>query len=54
MPLHLQACFAELGGKEGQFPNAEAACREVLALPVYPELGEQQQRRVVEAIAAYY
>ncbi len=54
VPLHLQPCFAELGYREGAFPEAERACREVLSLPVYPELGEAQQRRVVETIAEYY
>ncbi len=54
VPLHLQPCFRELGGREGQFPHAEQACREVLALPVYPELGEEQQRRVVDVVNDFY
>jgi dTDP-4-amino-4,6-dideoxygalactose transaminase len=54
IPLHLQKCFADLGYKEGHFPEAEAAAREALALPIYPELREQQQRYIVEEIKAFY
>ena len=54
VPLHLQECFQELGYKEGDFPHTERACREVISLPVYPELTAEQQQRVVEEIADFY
>jgi len=52
--LHLQPAFAFLCQREGDLPIAEKASREVLSLPVYPELSDAQQNRVVQAIADFY
>lgn len=54
LPLHRQKCFLRLGYAEGSLPASEQAAREVLALPIYPELEPAQIRRICEAIAAFY
>ncbi len=54
IPLHRQDCFAHLGYREGSLPVAERAVREVLSLPIYPELPGAQLDRVVETIRAFY
>src|SRR5437899_6660772 len=54
VPMHLQECFGYLGYDVGAFPESESAARETLALPVYPELGEQQASYVVECIRDFF
>ncbi len=53
VPMHRQECLAYLGHQDGDFPAAEEACRSVLALPMYPELNIDQQRRVISSCVTY-
>jgi dTDP-4-amino-4,6-dideoxygalactose transaminase len=54
VPLHLQPIYAKLGLRKGAFPEAERAADEVLSLPMFPELREEQVQRVAEAITEFY
>ena len=54
LPLHQQKSLASLGYEQGDFPVSETAAGEVLALPMYPELREDEQQTVVETIASFY
>ncbi len=53
-PLHLQPCFAALGYQAGALPIAEQAAREVLALPVHPDLEDAQLDHVIATIRSFY
>jgi dTDP-4-amino-4,6-dideoxygalactose transaminase len=54
LPLHLQACFKDLGYRAGDFPQSETASEQALAIPVFPELGDAAQQYVVESIASFF
>jgi dTDP-4-amino-4,6-dideoxygalactose transaminase len=54
LPLHLQPCFAYLGYSEGAFPESEKASREVISLPIYPELTTGQLDEVAGAVREFY
>ena len=54
LPLHLQPCFEYLGYKAGSCPEAESAAREVLSIPIYPELTDAQKNEIVDAIRGFY
>jgi len=53
VPLHRQECYADLGYDAGALPHAEAAAEQTIALPVYPELTEEQRLHVVQTVTAF-
>ncbi|MGZ8393167.1 MAG: DegT/DnrJ/EryC1/StrS family aminotransferase [Nitrospira sp.] len=54
LPLHLQNCYRDLGYVKGAFPQSERAAEEVLSIPIYAELTDEQLQHVVQTIAAFY
>jgi dTDP-4-amino-4,6-dideoxygalactose transaminase len=54
MPLHLQPAFKSLGYGEGDFPEAEKAAKEVLSLPIYPELLQDDQNLIIQKVKDFY
>jgi len=54
LALHEQPCFEYLGYKRGEFPDAESAARETLALPIYPEISREAQQYVVKCVAEFF
>jgi dTDP-4-amino-4,6-dideoxygalactose transaminase len=54
VPLHLQECFKDLGYKQGDLPVTEQCCRDVLSLPIYPELAQLQLETVASAVLDFY
>jgi dTDP-4-amino-4,6-dideoxygalactose transaminase len=50
----MQVCFSDLGYSEGAFPVTERLCKEVLSVPVFPELGEERRSLVVEAVGEFF
>jgi dTDP-4-amino-4,6-dideoxygalactose transaminase len=50
VPVHLTGAFAHLGHRRGDFPHAEAAAGQMLSLPLFPQITERQQQRVVDAL----
>ena len=54
VPLHLQKCFADLGYQSGDFPHAELAASQVLALPLYPELTLDQQELIIDKVQLFF
>jgi len=53
LPLHLQPCFRHLGYKEGDLPESESASQEALSLPMFPELTDEEQAYVAQAVRAF-
>ena len=54
VPMHLQECFANFGYKAGEFPESESAANETVALPVHPELTEEQAHYVVDCVREFF
>src|ERR1017187_2678618 len=54
VPMHLQECFSSLGYREGAFPESESAAKQTLALPIYPELTDQQAQYVVQCVREFF
>lgn len=54
LPLHLQKCFKDLGYKKGDFPISERVCKQVLSLPIFPEITNKQVEYVIRGVRAFF